>query len=164
MPGDTDRIRKQAVLDAPLERAWRAIGDPQRFGTWFGVELDGPFVPGTRVTGRIVPTQVDPAVALEQEPYTGMPCDLEIERVEPPRLLSFRWHPGAPGPDVDTSAEPTTLVEFTLAEAAGGGTVLTITESGFDRLPPDRRAEAYASNEGGWEAQLGLVAKYLAQA
>lgn len=153
-----DKIRKVATLKAPLAKVWSAISDSAAFGTWFGVTLDGPFVEGQTVKGAIAKTQVDDEVAKHQEPYVGMRCDLMIERVVPLKLLAFRWHPGAE-PDTGPNA-PTTLVTFELEEVAGG-TRLTITESGFDALPLERRAKAFADNEGGWEAQLGLVAKYL---
>lgn len=154
----SDRIEKTVVLRAPLEKVWRAISDARAFGAWFGVELEGPFVAGEVVKGKIVPTKVDPEVAKHQVPYTGMACDLAIERIEPQRHLSFRWHPGA-DPNVDKDA-PTTLVTFEL-ESVAEGTRLTITESGFDQLPLERRAKAFADNEGGWEIQTTLIAKYL---
>jgi uncharacterized protein YndB with AHSA1/START domain len=97
-----------------------------------------------------------------QEPYRGAALDLDVERIEPEQSLAFRWHPGAADPAADYTKEPTTLVEFDLKDAPGG-TLLTITESGFDRLPSERREEAYASNEGGWEKQLELIDKYLMQ-
>jgi hypothetical protein len=69
-------------------------------------------------------------------------------------------HPYATRPDVDYSAEPTTLVEFRLEEAPGG-TLLTIVESGFDRLPSNRRAEAFRMNDGGWAEQLGNIERHV---
>ncbi len=153
----TDSIRKQVVLKAPRSRVWRAISDSQAFGTWFGMTIEGPFVAGKTVKGTIAKTQVDPEVAKQQEPYVGMPCDLMIERIEPETRFAFRWHPGAE-PNVAPDA-PTTLVTFELGDAPGG-TQLTITESGFDALPLEKRAKAFADNEGGWQAQLTLIAKY----
>jgi len=155
-----DKIEKVAVLKAPLAKVWNAISDSAAFGAWFGMSIAGPFVEGQKVTGAIAKTQVDDEVAKHQEPYVGMRCDLLIERVVPLKLLSFRWQPGAEpasGPDA-----PTTLVTFELEEVTGG-TRLTITESGFEALPLERRAKAFADNEGGWQAQLGLIAKYLAR-
>lgn len=154
----SDRIVKTVLLRAPRARVWRAISDAREFGAWFGVALEGPFVAGAVVHGTIVPTKVDATIAAAQEPYTGLACDFAVERVEPERHLSFRWHPGA-DPAVEPDA-PTTLVSFDL-EDRDGGTLLTITESGFDRIPIERRAKAFAENEGGWEAQTRLVAKYL---
>jgi len=156
----TDKIEKTATLKAPLTKVWNAISDSKAFGAWFGMRIEGPFVEGQTVSGAIAKTQVDEEVAKQQEPYVGMRCDLMIERIVPSRLLAFRWHPGA-DPDVGPNA-PTTLVTFELEEVPGG-TRLTITESGFDALPPERRAKAFAENEGGWQAQLGLIAKYLAR-
>jgi uncharacterized protein YndB with AHSA1/START domain len=161
MTQQTDRFTKTALLSAPLEHVWHAISDAQQFGTWFGAAFEGPFVPGARVSGRIVPTQVDAEVAKMQEPHAGMKFVVYVERIEPMRLLSFRWHPYAVEPK-DYSAEPTTLVEFELT-AVPEGTRLTITESGFDQIPPERRAQAFASNQEGWVHQLGLISKYLAR-
>jgi uncharacterized protein YndB with AHSA1/START domain len=155
-----DKIEKTATLKAPLEKVWKAISDSAAFGTWFGMTIDGPFVEGQTVIGAIAKTQVDDEIAKQQEPFVGMRCELRIERVVPPKLLAFRWHPGA-DPDMGPDA-PMTLVSFALEEVPGG-TRLTITESGFEALPLERRAKAFTENEGGWEAQLSLVAKYLAR-
>lgn len=156
----TDRIEKQAVLRAPVERVWQALADAGKFGEWFGVKFDGPFEAGKRVTGRIVPTRVDREVAKLQEPYTGMPFEFTVEAVEPERRIAFRWHPFAMDKGVDYSAEPMTRIEFELQEVEEG-TRLAITESGFDGLPDARREKAYAANEGGWSHQLGLIEKYV---
>ena len=157
----TDRIEKNILLRAPRDRVWRAICDAKQFGSWFGVEFDGPFVAGARVAGRIVPTTVDAEAAKAQEPYTGMAFEFSVDRIEPMRWFSFRWHPFTVDSGVDYSNEPTTLVVFELEEVADG-TNLVITESGFDRIPLERRAKAFASNEQGWTAQAKLIEKYLA--
>lgn len=160
MSNQTDRIRKTTILRAPLERVWHAISDARQFGAWFGAEFDGPFVPGAQLSGRIRPTQVDAEVAKMQEPHSGKPFEIVVERIEPMRLLSFRWHPYAVE-EKDYASEPMTLVEFELAPTPDG-TRLTITESGFEQVPLERRAQAFTSNQEGWEHQLLLVAKYLA--
>jgi uncharacterized protein YndB with AHSA1/START domain len=156
----SDRIEKRIVLRAPRERVWRAISDSKAFGSWFGVEFSGPFVAGSHMTGRIAPTTVDAEIARTQEPYAGATFECTIDRVEPMSLFSFRWHPFAADPTVDYSSEPCTLVEFHLEEVAGG-TRLTITESGFDRVPLERRAKAFAANEEGWAGQARLIEKYV---
>ncbi len=163
MTSSTDRIEKKVVLRAPLARVWRAVGNAEEFGDWFGMKLEGDFVPGTRLLGRIVPTKADPEVAKGQEPYTNMKLEIFVERVEPEQLLSFRWHPFAIEPGVDDSGEPTTLVVLRL-ESVPEGTQLTITESGFDQLPLERRAKAFEMNDGGWAAQTRLIEKHLAHA
>src|SRR6202158_3805636 len=131
---NTDRIEKKILLHAPLKRVWRALADSTEFGTWFGMKVDGPFTPGARMRGVIVPTAVDPEVANAQKPYEGMPFEITIEQMEPERLFSFRWHPFAVEPGVDYSAEPTTLVVFELADAPDG-TRPTVVESGVDQVP-----------------------------
>jgi uncharacterized protein YndB with AHSA1/START domain len=163
MGADTDRIEKKILLQAPLNRVWRAVSDAREFGTWFGVEFDGPFAPGTPLTGKIVPTKADAEVAKTQKPYEGAKFDFTVDRIEPERLISFRWHPFAVEPGVDYSSEPTTLIVFELEDNASG-TLLTITESGFDRIPLARRAKAFTMNDQGWTAQTKLIEKHLAHA
>jgi uncharacterized protein YndB with AHSA1/START domain len=145
----TDRIEKKIVLRAPRARVWRAIADAQEFGTWFGAKLEGAFAAGARVRGRItIPG------------YEHVAIEITIERIEPERLLSLRWHPYAIDPAVDYSDEPTTLVEFRLEEAAGG-TELTVSESGFDQIPAARRAEAFRMNKRGWASQLKNIERHV---
>ena len=162
MATTSDRIEKKTLLRAPRSRVWRAISDAREFGRWFGVDFAAPFTAGAHMLGRIVPTTVDAEVAASQKPYEGKTFEITVERIEPERLFSFRWHPFAVDEKVDYSAEPTTLVELKL-EDAPGGTLLTVVESGFDRVPLARRAKAFEMNEHGWAAQMKLVEKYVAQ-
>jgi len=157
----TDRIEKQVVLRAPLDRVWRAISDSQEFGRWFGVRVDGPFVAGTSVAATIIGTTVDEEVAELQRPHAGAKATWQIVAVEPPRRFAYRWHPFAVDPGVDYGAEPTTLVEFTLSPTTDG-VLLSIVESGFDAIPAARRSAAFEANSGGWAKQVELVRKYLA--
>jgi uncharacterized protein YndB with AHSA1/START domain len=114
------------------------------------------------MTGTVVPTQVDAEVAKTQKTYEGARFEVTIETMEPQRLFSFRWHPFAVDPKVDYSGEPTTLVVFELQDATEG-TLLTLTESGFDGIPLARRAKAFSMNEQGWTGMMPLIEKYLAQ-
>ena len=156
----TDRIEKKILLHAPLQRVWRALSDSTEFGTWFGVKFDGPFTPGAGMRGVIIPTKVNAEVASAQKPYEGLPFEITIEKMEPERMFSFRWHPFAIERGVDYSAEPTTLVVFALEEVAGG-VMLTVTESGFDQIPLARRAKSFTANEQGWSMVVKLVEEYL---
>jgi len=157
----SEKIEKTAMFKAPLAKVWNAISDSKAFGTWFGLSADGPFVEGQTVMATMATTQVDDEIAKHQEPFAGVRFELRIERIVPLKLLAFRWHPGSE-PDMGPDA-PTTLVTFELEEVPGG-TKLTITESGFDALSLEQRAKAIADNEGGWEIQLSLIAKYLDRA
>jgi uncharacterized protein YndB with AHSA1/START domain len=159
----SDRIEKQVLLRAPLSRVWEALTDANQFGQWFGVRLDGPFKAGAPLTGRITPTTVDAEVAAMQKPYEGMRFEIVVERVEPKKLFSFRWHPFGVDPNVDYSREPMTLVEFALQEVEGG-VLLKVSESGFDKVPLERRAAAFNANEGGWAKQVELIQKYVEKA
>src|SRR5256885_14006238 len=130
---NTDRIEKRVVLRAPRSRVWRAISDAKEFGTWFRITLDGTFAEGRTVRGS----------------HERFKVEMLVERIEPERHFAYRWHPYPNDPAMDYSAEPMTLVEFTL-EAVAGGTALTIVESGVDLIPPARRAQAFpTSPEGG---------------
>jgi uncharacterized protein YndB with AHSA1/START domain len=146
----TDRIEKRVVLRAPRMRVWRAITNADEFGTWFRMKLEGQFTEGRTVRGRIT-----------HPGYEHVTVEMLVERIDPERYFSYRWHPYAIDPAVDYSAEPTTLVEFHLEEVEGG-TAVTIVESGFDRIPLARRAEAYRMNDKGWAGQLGNLARYVA--
>ena len=151
-PKNSDRIEEKILLRVPRARAWRALTDAGEFGEWFGVKLAGPFAPGALVQGTIT-----------EKGYEGSPFEMAVEHLESPRLFSWRWHPYALDPGVDYSAEPPTLVVFEL-EDVGGGTALTLVESGFDAIPAARRAEAYRMHEQGWAAQMKNIERYLAKA
>ncbi len=159
----TDRIEKKILLRAPRSRVWRALSDSVEFGSWFGVKFEGPFTPGACMRGRLVGTTVDPEVAKSQQQLGDLPFEITIEQMEAERLFSFRWHPFAVERGLDYSAEPTTLVVFVLEEVADG-VMLTVTESGFDRIPPARRAEAFKANEGGWGIMVKMIEGYLVHA
>jgi uncharacterized protein YndB with AHSA1/START domain len=144
-----DRIEKKMLLRASKARVWRALSDSKEFGAWFGVNLEGPFIPGASVSGKIT-----------TKGYEHLTMVVMVEKVESERLLSFRWHPYAIDPSADYSKEPTTLVEFQLEESKEG-TMLTVVESGFEKVPLARRAEAYKSNDGGWSEQMKNIERHV---
>ncbi|TAH39356.1 MAG: vanillate O-demethylase oxidoreductase VanB [Planctomycetota bacterium] len=138
----TDRIEKRIELKAPPARVWRALTDHREFGAWFRVKLESPFVPGKATRGRIT-----------YPGYEHLTMEVVVQKMETERLFSFHWHPYAVDPQVDYSKEPPTLVEFKLQKTASG-TLLVVTESGFDAIPPQRRDEAFRMNSGGWDEQV----------
>jgi uncharacterized protein YndB with AHSA1/START domain len=144
-------IEKRILIRAPRARVWRALTTAQEFSQWFGVKLAGEFQPGARVAmTALLP-------GFEHDFY------LEIQEMQPESKFSWRWHPGMPDPKVDYSKEPTTLVEFHL-EDAEGGTLLTVVETGFDRISLSRRAGVFQQNEAGWAHQMKSIEKYVGQA
>jgi uncharacterized protein YndB with AHSA1/START domain len=146
-----NRIEKQILLKAPRSRVWRALANPAEFGAWFGVKMTGPIMAaGHHLSGNIT-----------YQGYEHLVMEIWIERVEPERYLSWRWHPAAIEAGVDYSAEPTSLVEFELEEVEGG-TLFKVAESGFDRLPSARRAKVFGMNTRGWEEQMVNIEKYVA--
>jgi uncharacterized protein YndB with AHSA1/START domain len=156
----SDRIEKQVLLRAPLSRVWRALTNHTEFGQWFGVRFDAPFRAGSAVSGVITPTTVDEEIAKEQKPYAGLRFTIVVDRIEPEKAFSFRWNPHGVDETADFSTEIKTLVEFTLQETAEG-VLLKVVESGFDRIPLERRAKAFTANEGGWTMQMTLIRKYV---
>jgi uncharacterized protein YndB with AHSA1/START domain len=149
---ETDRIEKSVFLRARRSRVWQALSDTAEFGEWFGIEFNGEFKPGARLKGKIT-----------HPGYEHLKAEVVIQQVEPGRLLSWQWHPHAIDPNKNYSQEPLTLVAFELTDVAGG-TRLTVTETGFDRLPADRRDEAYRGNEGGWTKQMDSITRHMATA
>jgi uncharacterized protein YndB with AHSA1/START domain len=145
----TDRIEKEIIVRAPRTKVWRAITDFREFGKWFQAEMKDPFLPGTTSKGKIT-----------HPGYEHLTLEVQIERMEPERLFSWRWHPYAVDTQQDYSKEPSTLVVFEL-EDTPQGTQIKVTESGFDNIPLARRSEAFRMNSEGWTAQLQNVARYV---
>jgi uncharacterized protein YndB with AHSA1/START domain len=116
------------------------------------VKLDGPFQAGQVSRGHIT-----------HPGYEHVKWKAVVQKMEPERLFSFTWHPYAIDPKIDYSGETPTLVEFRLEETASG-TLLLITESGFDKIPSHRRLDAFRMNDGGWAQQLKNIEKHVAQA
>jgi len=145
-----NHIEKRIELKAPLSRVWRALTDHREFGQWFRVEIDAPFIAGHPSSGH-----------LKVPGYEHLRWQVVIQQMEPEKLFSFTWHPYAIDPQQDYSGETPTLVEFRL-EPIVGGTLLRVTESGFERLPATRRAEAFRMNDGGWSAQLRNIETHVA--
>jgi uncharacterized protein YndB with AHSA1/START domain len=143
------RIEKQITIAAPISKVWRALTDHNQFGEWFRVKLDGPFVAGNPSTGFIT--------------WPGcehLRWEAIVQNIDPERFFSFTWHPYAIDPGRDYSAEPPTLVEFTL-EPSNGSTILTVVESGFENIPAERRAEAFLRNSNGWAQQMENIHTYV---
>jgi uncharacterized protein YndB with AHSA1/START domain len=146
-----NRIEKRIELKAPVSRVWRALTDHREFGEWFRVRLDGPFVPGQIARGQIT-----------YPGYEHITFEAVVQKMEPERLFSYTWHPYAVDPKVDYSNEEPTLVEFKLEKTATG-TLLTVTESGFEKIPSHRRSEAFRMNEGGWSEQLKNIESHVSR-
>ena len=146
-----NKIEKKIELNAPIARVWRALTDHREFGEWFRVALEGPFVVGQTTRGHIT-----------WPGYEHLVWEAAVQKMEPERLFSFTWHPYAVDPAVDYSSEPPTLVEFRL-EKTPTGTLLIVTESGFENVPAHRRAEAFRMNDNGWMQQIKNIENYVTQ-
>ncbi|CAH0324986.1 SRPBCC family protein [Pseudomonas brassicacearum] len=146
----SDRIERKILLQAPRSHVWRALANAEAFGQWFGVALEGKrFVAGERTQGQIT-----------YPGYEHLIWDVAVERVEPERVFSFRWHPYAVEPQVDYSQESETRVQFEL-EDMDGGTLLKVVESGFNNIPEARRLKAFRMDSRGWDEQMANIEKFL---
>jgi len=150
-----DKIEKRIELNAPVSRVWRALTDYREFGQWFKVKLESPFVAGQISRGQIT-----------YPGYEHITWEARIEKMEPERLFSFTWPHVQSLAKTDAPADytgaPRTLVEFRL-EPIADGTLLTLTESGFDSVPADWRPEAFRRNDGGWTEQMRNIETHVTQ-
>ena len=146
-----NQIEKCIELKAPVSRVWHALTDYLEFGEWFRVKLNGPFLPGQVSQGQIT-----------YPGYEHLKWEAVVQTLEPERLFSFTWHPYSVDPQIDYSKEPPTLVEFRLEQVAGG-TRLLLTETGFDKIPGERRLKAFLMNDGGWTEQMRNIENHIAQ-
>lgn len=148
-----NRIEKRIELKAPVSRVWRALTDYREFGEWFLVALDGPFVPGRVSRGHIL-----------YPGYEHIVWEALIEKMEPERLFSFTWaqirYHDLARYSPDYSKAPRTLVEFRLEKTATG-TLLLLTESGFEAVPAEWRGDAFRGNDGGWTEQMKNINNYV---
>ena len=165
-----DKIVKEVILRATLARVWQALTDAQEFGRWFGISLAGDFVAGKSITGKFDGKIDETMIANYQKSLGLLPSEIRqpegdlvfctVEQIEPQRYFSFRWIPFGIDAAVVPESEPTTLVEFRLEELADG-VRLTITESGFDKVPNHRRERAFRMNDAGWAIQAENVKKHV---
>ena len=146
---ELNRIEKRIELDASVARVWKVLTDYREFGEWFRVRIDGPFKTGEVSRGHVT-----------YPGYEHLKWEATIKAIDPERYFAFTWHPYAVDPKVDYTGEPPTLVEFMLDPTANGA-LLTVTESGFDKIPFARAIEAFRMNETGWEIQMKNIAAYI---
>lgn len=148
----SDRIERKILLKAPRSQVWRVLANAETFGQWFGVNLAGKrFVAGERTQGQIT-----------YPGYEHLVWDVAVERVEPERVFSFRWHPYAVEPQTDYSQESETRVQFEL-EDMNGGTLLRVVESGFNNIPEARRLKAFRMDSRGWDEQMANIEEFLSR-
>jgi uncharacterized protein YndB with AHSA1/START domain len=150
---ERDRIEKEIVINAPIERVWDVLTNPTHVGNWFG-------------TGKPVSIDLRPGGVMEIDHSFDRPelkFQTKIVNVDPPRAFSYLWPVASPG--TPATEEISTLVEFTLAEE-DRGTRVRVVESGFAKLgiPADKDAlGSYESHTEGWPYMLGRLNDYIAE-
>ncbi|MEO5668771.1 MAG: SRPBCC family protein [Bdellovibrionota bacterium] len=144
-------IERHIEINAPVSKVWQALTDSTLFAKWFKATFNGPFIAGKTTHGK--------------NTHPGYEFELEfiIKEIKPETYFSYAWTPFPADRSFDYSKEEPTLVEFRLAKTTTG-TRLSVTESGFSKITASRRAEAYKMHEGGWEAQLRNIEKFVVQA
>jgi uncharacterized protein YndB with AHSA1/START domain len=136
-----DRIEREISIDAPVDRVWAVLTEPELLSSWFS--MGGPASIDLRPGG---------IMRLDHGQY-GVFLTRIVE-VDRPRYLAYRW--ASAYPEQEATDDNSTLVEFTLTPA-GDGTLLRLVESGFERLdiPADKAATAsHASHSQGWPEVL----------
>ncbi|HUD94522.1 SRPBCC family protein [Sphingobium sp.] len=145
----TDSIIKTVEIAAPVERVWDALIDHEKFGAWFLVAIDQPFAVGQTNTGRMT-----------YPGYEHFPWESRTVAIEPMTRFAFEWPATGGDEDAIKNGVPEwMLVEFVL-EPSATGTTLTVTESGFDKVPEPRRSNVLRSNDGGWTEQMQNIKRY----
>ncbi|MEX2262273.1 MAG: SRPBCC family protein [Bryobacteraceae bacterium] len=132
------------AIKAPPERVYRALTTASELATWFKTTVEGGVATGNKVWMT----------------SQGQRFRVEFVEMTPPVRFVWRWHPGAMDPAVDYSKEARTTVTFTL-EPAEGGTLLHVSETGFDLVSLARRASVYEDNSTGWTEVLGWLREYV---
>jgi uncharacterized protein YndB with AHSA1/START domain len=142
-----DKIEREVVIDAPVERVWRLVTEAEHLGRWFGD------------AGATVDSRAGGTLTVSWEEHGTV--NALIERIEPPHVFAWRWaRPVGSQPRAGNS----TLVEFTLTPE-GDSTRLTVVESGFRELEvPEQEQRDYAGeNLEGWRMELGELREYAAR-
>lgn len=137
---ETIAVERSIVVHADRERVWRAITDSAQISQWFDGNMRWEFQLGV---GEHINYYYNGALL-----GTG-----RIVTIEPPERFVLNWT-AEPGSPVET------LVTFAL-ETVDGGTRVTVTESGFEALPEDRRHARAEDNSDGWRQVLEHLQAYL---
>ena len=140
-----ERLEREILIEAPLEVVWSVITEPQHMSGWFGDSAEIDLRPG----GRLV-------LRWDESDHT---VHGRVERVEPPRLFSFRWIRNS---GTEVREEDSTLVEFSLS-VEGDSTRLTVVESGFRQLsgPDDEKQKDADSHRDVWKLELDELREYV---
>jgi uncharacterized protein YndB with AHSA1/START domain len=145
---ELSRIDRTIEVNAPPDRVWRALTTAKDLSSWFHVTIEGDIAAGAEAWM----TSTSPG-------HEGQRFLVRFTEMTPPRRFVWQWHPGAVDPVVDYSREPWTTVTFTL-EPSGGGTRLSVSETGFNEISLSRRAKVFADNSGGWTEVIVWIQKY----
>ena len=146
---ELSRIDRTIEIAAPPDRVWRALTSAEELSAWFQVKIEGQITPGSEVWM----TSVHPD-------HAGQRWPVRIVELSRPERVVWQWHPGQVDPTRDYSREPRTTVTFTL-EPSDRGTRLSVSETGFDAIALERRAQAYSDNSQGWSEVVVWLQKYV---
>jgi len=143
-----DRVEREVLIEAPIDVVWAVVTRPEHLSRWFCEEIELDVTPGGRGTLTFA----------AQESRRPMTVTLQVEKVDQPRLFSYRWvFPRGE----EARAGNSMLVEFTL-EVEGAGTRLRVAESGIQLAPwPEAEKATYAEDHAkGWARLFANVGAY----
>jgi uncharacterized protein YndB with AHSA1/START domain len=138
-------ISVERVVNASRAKVWQALTTAEGWASWFGDEIIGDFVVGQMQT-----------LVFGKETI----CYAIVTEVIEEQVFAYKWHPGEDCPiDKHPEAEMT-MVRFEL-EDHPNGTKITLTESGFERVPESRREWCFGQNTQGWSDELKKLFAYV---
>ena len=142
MPTSDHVVSASVRVAAPVTRVWRAITEPGELIQWYAPGCRWE-IPALRVAApvRFFNSETDVQSAI-------------IERCAPPRELVLRWTPDPAMPNI-------TLVNTYELRSDEGGTLVTISQSGYASVPEGQRAEWIRADEGAFPAIASALAAHL---
>jgi uncharacterized protein YndB with AHSA1/START domain len=146
MTTETDRIERDVLIAAPIERVWELATRPEHLGRWFAD------------AGARVDLRPGGELSLTWREYGTVHG--RVEAVDPPHRVAYRWM-AEPGSQAEPTPANSTLIEFTFT-AEDDATRVAVVETGFDGLGTDveGRTAAFASHTEGWAFELDELVAY----
>ena len=139
-----DTINREITINAPIERIYEAIANPEQVIKWFPETLEGEYAVGSQ-----------PVFGFGEHGKT----QIYVVAASPYNYFAYRWVPGANHYLGEVLSVPNTLVEFNITELTDGACKVTLTESGFASLPKELIEDSLKQNSGGWDFMLGRLEK-----
>lgn len=143
-----DVIQREIVINAPKERVYDAIANPELVVKWFPETLEGKYEVGEQ-----------PIFGFGEHGRNQV-C---IVDAQPHDYFAYRWVPGGNHFLGNVNTVANTLVEFHIKELNSESCKVILTETGFAGLPEEIAEASFNQNSGGWDFMLGRLVKYFTE-